>query len=218
MKIKELLTLLNENDDLDSLLGINDAYIFLSLFNLYESSDRPVWLSSRSMALNYAFDYYYSHSGEKDLSLYAHNTEIKHPAYIAEDESKHFPFNDYYARLLKMRFAEKWTRLYNAIYADYNPVNNYDMTEQENVKTNVDTTATNSVYGFNSTEAVPASTTEGNTSGASGNNERILTRSGNIGVTTSQQMIESEIELRKNNFIEIMFNDIDSVLALEIYS
>ena len=32
--------------------------------------------------------------------------------------------------------------------------------------------------------------------------ERVLTRKGNIGVTTSQQMAESEIELRKNSFIK----------------
>ena len=32
--------------------------------------------------------------------------------------------------------------------------------------------------------------------------ERVLTRKGNIGVTTSQQMAESEIELRRNSFIK----------------
>ena len=47
--------------------------------------------------------------------------------------------------------------------------------------------------------------------------ERTLTRSGNIGVTTSQQMLESEIELRKWNFFERVYNDIDYVLCLSIY-
>lgn len=48
-------------------------------------------------------------------------------------------------------------------------------------------------------------------------NERILTRSGNIGVTTSQQMLQSEIELRKWLYYQSVFNDIDTILTLSIY-
>ena len=44
-----------------------------------------------------------------------------------------------------------------------------------------------------------------------------LHRHGNIGVTTSQRMIESEIVLRKKNFFEIVFSDIDKLLTLSIY-
>lgn len=45
-----------------------------------------------------------------------------------------------------------------------------------------------------------------------------LTRSGNIGVTTSQQMAQSEIELWKwNYFRDVVFRDIDRTLALRIY-
>lgn len=45
-----------------------------------------------------------------------------------------------------------------------------------------------------------------------------LTRSGNIGVTTSQQMIQSEHDLWKWNFFnDIVFPDIDRVLTLMIY-
>lgn len=48
-------------------------------------------------------------------------------------------------------------------------------------------------------------------------NERTLERSGNIGVTTSQQMLESEIKLRKWTFFSSVFNDIDNILTLSIY-
>ena len=42
-----------------------------------------------------------------------------------------------------------------------------------------------------------------------------LTRSGNIGVTTSQQMLESEINLRnKYLLIEMIFKDVDKILTL----
>ena len=44
------------------------------------------------------------------------------------------------------------------------------------------------------------------------------TRSGNIGVTTSQQMAQSEFELRaKNNFFEVFFSDIESLMFLGVY-
>ena len=47
--------------------------------------------------------------------------------------------------------------------------------------------------------------------------EEELRRSGNIGVTTSQQMIQSEIELRKHNLEDIIFNNMDEVLFLDYY-
>lgn len=46
---------------------------------------------------------------------------------------------------------------------------------------------------------------------------RYLERRGNIGVTTSQQMLESELNLRAYRFFEKMFDDIDSVIALKVY-
>ena len=48
--------------------------------------------------------------------------------------------------------------------------------------------------------------------------DRELTRSGNIGVTTSQQMIQSERELYFWNFFrEVVFPDVDKVLSLTTY-
>lgn len=45
-----------------------------------------------------------------------------------------------------------------------------------------------------------------------------LTREGNIGVTTTQQMLESEIELRlKYNFFPIVFKNLDEILTCPIY-
>lgn len=44
-----------------------------------------------------------------------------------------------------------------------------------------------------------------------------FTRKGNIGVTTSQQMIESEWELRKHILYDEMMSDVDRVLVLSCY-
>lgn len=55
------------------------------------------------------------------------------------------------------------------------------------------------------------------TENTTGDSTRTLNRHGNIGVTTSQQMIESELELRKKFFYEIIFKDIDNYMTLAVY-
>lgn len=58
----------------------------------------------------------------------------------------------------------------------------------------------------------------GKTDGSDQNHStRQLTRKGNIGVTTSQQMIQSERDLWLWTFFEQVFKDVDSVLTLSIY-
>lgn len=47
--------------------------------------------------------------------------------------------------------------------------------------------------------------------------ERELHRSGNIGVTTTQQMMQSEIQLWQWNFFRTVFDDIDEVCCLAVY-
>lgn len=46
---------------------------------------------------------------------------------------------------------------------------------------------------------------------------RVLEKSGNIGVTTTQKLIESELEVWKWSFFKTVFQDIDSVCCLDIY-
>ena len=96
------------------------------------------------------------------------------------------------------------------------------MTEVEKNATKV--TSTDSTkggsYGFNSDVSVPVNDSN-STSVVEGNgedNKRELTRSGNIGVTTSQQMLESELQLRKYNFYEELYKDVNSVATLSIYN
>ena len=119
--------------------------------------------------------------------------------------------------------------MYDALYSDYNPLHNYDMNENESIGRKIDktvttptgtTTQTNKSTTFDdttyrdveeitnsvnmSTEVTPNNTqTIENIEGNFNNAEiRKLSRSGNIGVTTSQQMIESEIELRKKSIAD----------------
>lgn len=112
--------------------------------------------------------------------------------------------------LIWIRFGRNWTKLWNTLTVEYNPIENYRMTE--NGKINHGGDQNNGVYGFNSTSAVPSGT---------GHDVYIdnteLTRSGNIGVTTSQQMIQSERDLWVWKFFEQVFQDVDTVLSIDVY-
>ena len=105
-------------------------------------------------------------------------------------------------------------------------------TNSEN--TIVNDTNNNQLWGFNSTDSVNSDKQIGDTTrNVDGsvnvtrkdagtetkniNTDRTLKRSGNIGVTTSQQMIENERQLWFWNFFECVFMDIDKILVLKIY-
>ncbi len=136
--------------------------------------------------------------------------------------------------IIKNKFLLSWQKIYAALITDYKPLENYNMTEittprvetvrKENTDITVTNNANGNVYGFNSVDPVPASVS-GGTSHTVGNENvnkvtesktgnDTLTRSGNIGVTTSQQMLESEIALRKQHFFDIVFTNVDTILAI----
>lgn len=194
------------------------------------------------------------------------------------------------ANILWSLYGERWKHLYDTLFFDYNPIENYRMVEEENGTESGTTSGTsadtitnsgnvttlqtlntqdedtvnktrtddmsdardNMVHGFNSSAGVmsDSSTTDsdgthtetgtdtmkhtgtintvntdatsmtdnGTTSGShSDENHRTLTRSGNIGVTTSQQMIESERMLWDFNYFHKVFDDINKTLTLLIY-
>ena len=112
--------------------------------------------------------------------------------------------------LIWIRFGRNWGKLWCTLTVDYNPIENYRMTETG--KIGHDGAQNNGVFGFNSTSEVPSGT---------GHDEYIdnteLTRSGNIGVTTSQQMIQSERDLWVWKFFEQVFQDVDTVLSIDVY-
>lgn len=68
--------------------------------------------------------------------------------------------------------------------------------------------------GTNSSSATGNSNSSTNSNGTT---TRTYSRHGNIGVTSSQQMIEQEIKLREQNLIDIVFRDIDRELSIDTY-
>ncbi len=179
-------------------------------------------------------DYLYRWSGNKPISPL-----IKQLCGTSET----LPSNQYpiVAGVIWANYGDKWTRIYETITAEYAPLENYDMSEQytgsrtDDATThdtgspvnNVITASTNtSIYGYNSSTPAPSdssttTTTQGKDTTSDYDNTTLeghtLNRHGNIGVTTSQQMAESEIALRQYNFFEGVYKDIDKILALPIY-
>ena len=170
------------------------------------------WLTS-DVAETLDMDYYLNHSGEKYISPITEKLYLNNPN----------TYLDKLASLIVLKYSDKWNKLYKSFFEDeYNPIENYSMIEEENANTNItnSTTGKNNIYGFNTTAeyGVPQdnSSVESTTSGDFDDNHRKLTRSGNIGVTTSQQMLQSEIDLRQWNFYNDLMNDIDEIMCLAI--
>ena len=71
---------------------------------------------------------------------------------------------------------------------------------------------------YNTTDRNTGTVTDADTGTDTHTHNYTLTRSGNIGVTTSQQMIESQRKLYMwNLFYNVVFPDIDRVIALSVY-
>ena len=120
---------------------------------------------------------------------------------------------------------------------DYSLNTDVSTKEKQTVTSQAD--GSNAIYGFNSKTPVPSA--EGEQNGTttterlpednnvsqkqtqSGYREqtetgtRTLTRSGNIGVTTTQQMIQSSIELSKWTFLAEVMRDLDSMFTTPLY-
>lgn len=202
--------------------------------------------------------YFGGHSGSKPISPIVSN--IMSDSVLTENE-----------RLLLAQIAidawgVNWARMWNTLKAQYEPLENYNMTERgsdtdtiqhghvetrtpdidrsredtETVTPRVGRTTTNEIQGFNSIDYSPANrenisqtgediTRTVSTDTESGtetiehsgrdidNKTHEITRTGNIGVTTSQQMLQSEREVWQWNFTQWLFKTLDSVLALDIY-
>lgn len=147
------------------------------------------------------------------------------------------------------KYSKKWLDLWQTMFLEYNPIENYNMVEEtEKDKTRYTNgkivtyqgTETNGYdntdqkKAFNSADWLDTDKQSGSNtlSYGTGNNARKdvnsgtdlsereykFKRSGNIGVTTSQQMIEAERKLRMYEYFnEVVFPDIDKELALSVY-
>lgn len=117
---------------------------------------------------------------------------------------------------------DAWTRLYNALSAEYNPIENYDRNEEWTDTSNNTSTSSgsvlNKVNGYNAptlTDSAKAETTD--TTNGNGSNTHTGRVHGNIGVTTNQQMIQAELDLRKTDIYEIITREFIEKFCILVY-
>lgn len=311
-------------------LQINNTFLYndqiideIGIFERYRLLYNPSWLSQET-AFAMDIDYFVGSSGEKLASPFVMKFQAEWEKEPTLENRKIYV--DTLATVLYKRFGTNWDKIAEALELEYNPINNYDMVEEEEtdrdnviqygkienttnnsttteaynnyketdsvsndysttettqynsgsnmhtkVKTKNTDTNTHSVNSFNGVQTIQSvdekitntetlgtdndnSTYNANTGSDSVTNsingekyhtiegtknnsnigsmgmqtggndttqddiKRKLKRSGNIGVTSSQQLLQSELDLRKlNNLIDIIFENVDKILTLAIY-
>lgn len=121
-------------------------------------------------------------------------------------------------RVFSLARKYKWNTAYKTTTLSYNPIENYDRTEDITTTVNATNTDnyTNNRYAYDSNEATP--TDSGNSGGTTQNNQHTTNRSrGNIGITTSQQMLQSERDVAEFDIYEYIAQDIIHHVCVEVY-
>lgn len=194
-----------------------NVFVFQAMLDYLQQNqiDIPAWLKDEDNAYLMDLEYCTVVSGDKYLSK----------NFIAQYERAEVEVLLYFAMILYRRFNTKWSKIYDALNIEYNPLENYSSTEIETPnltdtsKANSKVTVKQSGSTFDTAVYQPFSSTE--TAGNENDNKvtttktgtRTVTKSGNIGVTTSQQMLQSEFEVRQYDFYQGIYNDIDEFIT-----
>ena len=132
-----------------------------------------------------------------------------------------------------------WNRLAATLTAEYNPIENYDRMEEwqdSSINNSRYTNSTNNttngstkeqVYGYNNlntpadNSASTSASTSADTSDSAGNTTSTGSRKGrahgNIGVTTTQEMLESERQVAMFNFYDAVIRDFQKRFLIWVY-
>ena len=118
---------------------------------------------------------------------------------------------------------QQWQKLYDAMHEEYNPLWNkeayYTDKETRDLHGSGESESINKVSAYNSEDFVDSA--KGNTKGSSsdtGTITRERSEHGNIGVTTSQEMMRQEVDLwRDLNMTNIIVNDFKQRFCIMVY-
>ena len=186
------------------------------------------------------FFYFVNKFGERDFYKYYDNENATSNSNMVKQAS------DYIALYGKSHKYE-YDKLVDTLSLEYNPIENYSMTEKgtdtrtpnitqtnkgKNTNTvGVDTAITTGKTTFDKSDSFINDTKTTNTGTntdtqdidttvtTAGNEKTVheLTRSGNIGVTTSQQMIESERKLAMFSVVDMFVKAIADIILIGVY-
>lgn len=214
---------------------LNDCFENLpaqGIFTFLQTYAVPWQSESMHLALN--SEYHYNIAGTRYISPIVRKM-IDDNEYLSDIQCAEL------AGIIFTMHQKRWSKLWDTLNFDYDPIENYSMTEQmrnnekeyeygsTNTRTpNLTKTSETELQGFNSDNYVPSDKftdreTGTDTTARTGSDTETykydLTRKGNIGVTTSQQMIQSERDLwiLWQFFYDVVFPDINRILTLSIY-
>lgn len=186
------------------------------------------------------FSYFVNKFGERDFYKYYDTENMTNNTNMIKQAS------DYIALYGKSHKYE-YDKLVDTLSLEYNPIENYSMTEKgtdtrtpnitqtnKGVNTNtvgVDTSITTGKTTFDKSDSfindtkttntgTNTDTQDINTTVTTAGNEKTVhefTRSGNIGVTTSQQMIESERQLAMFSVVDLFVKAIADIILIGVY-
>ena len=112
--------------------------------------------------------------------------------------------------VLQSLLADKWVDIFRAYFANYDPVENYNSTESK-VTTDISRDRTDKIFSYNSTDGAHTTNFK-----ETDKDDWTVTKKGNIGVTTTQQMIQQTVTLNDTNYISKFLEDIANILRKEI--
>lgn len=107
-----------------------------------------------------------------------------------------------------------WQKLYDTMTVEYNPIWNVDATVSIDRDATGTGNATDAVKGFNSNTWAESDKTDTSSAATEDVTER---RTGNIGVTTTQQMLEQERKIAEFNMISYIAQSFKQRFCLLIY-
>lgn len=186
------------------------------------------------------FTYFSDKYGERDFYKMFDNEDVSNNTNAIRQASA-------YILLYGKSHKYEYDKLVDTLSLEYNPIENYSMTEKgtdtrtpnitqankgKNVNTiGIDNSITTGKTTFdksdsfiNDTKTTNAGTNTNtediNTTVTTSGNEKTVhefTRSGNIGVTTSQQMIESERQLAMFSVVDLFVKAIADIILIGVY-
>lgn len=126
---------------------------------------------------------------------------------------------------------ENWSHILKALTAEYEILDNYNGVEERtiietgnnsgNVTGTTNATDKSAAYDTNTLKTAATNDTTASSDSTAQhtiNTTDTFTRHGNLGVTTSQQMVTQEIEMRqKYNIIDIIASDIGDYITMHIW-
>lgn len=120
-----------------------------------------------------------------------------------------YPDAEFMANMIAMWSAKEvgvWEKLNETLHYEYDPISNYDRREESSNTGE----SLGKVAGYNATDLV-------NSSGASTDVRRTARMWGNIGVTTTQQMIEEERRVSEFNMMNYIIESFIKRFCLMVY-